>query len=164
MAMTHPSSPPPAFPWPDLAGRLVDGGHVLPVRVYYEDTDFSGVVYHASYLRFFERGRTDFLRLLGVGHAAMAAGAFGSARAFAVRTMTLDFRRPATIDDVLEVTTRRAALSGARIVLDQTIARAGEALVTASVTVAVIDGEGRPCRLPVSLRERLAEPAVRAAP
>jgi acyl-CoA thioester hydrolase len=128
---------------------------VLPVRVYYEDTDFSGVVYHASYLRFFERGRTDFLRLLGVGHAAMAAGAFGVARAFAVRTMTLDFRRAATIDDVLEVTTRRADLSGARIVLDQTIARDGETLVTATVTVAVIDGDGRPCRLPAAIRERL---------
>ncbi len=154
--MSHtPSPPPPAAPWPDLAGRLVDGGHVLPVRVYYEDTDFSGVVYHASYLRFFERGRTDFLRLLGVGHAAMAAGAFGVARAFAVRTMTLDFRRAATIDDVLEVTTRRADLSGARIVLDQTIARDGETLVTATVTVAVIDGDGRPCRLPAAIRERL---------
>ena len=154
--MTHTPSPPPAAAsWPDLAGRLVDGGHVLPVRVYYEDTDFSGVVYHASYLRFFERGRTDFLRLLGIGHAAMAAGAFGAARAFAVRSMTLDFRRPATIDDVLEVATRRAELSGARIVLDQTIARAGEVLVTATVTVAVIDGDGRPCRLPAAIRERL---------
>jgi acyl-CoA thioester hydrolase len=156
MAMPHSPSPPPAASvWPDLAGRLVDGGHVLPVRVYYEDTDFSGVVYHASYLRFFERGRTDFLRLLGIGHAAMAAGGFGSARAFAVRSMTLDFRRPATIDDVLEVTTRRAELTGARIVLDQAIARAGEVLVTAAVTVAVIDGDGRPCRLPPAIRERL---------
>lgn len=154
--MTNPPSPPPStIPWPDLAGRLVDGGHVLPVRVYYEDTDFSGVVYHASYLRFLERGRTDFLRLLGIGHAAMAAGAFGAARAFAVRTMSLDFRKPATIDDVLEVTTRRAELSGARIVLDQAIARDGVVLVTATVTVAVIDGEGRPCRLPVAIRERL---------
>jgi len=156
MTRSHTPSPPPsAASWPDLAGRLVEGGHVLPVRVYYEDTDFSGVVYHASYLRFFERGRTDFLRLLGIGHAAMAAGAFGAARAFAVRSMTLDFRRPATIDDVLEVTTRRAGLSGARIVLDQTIARAGEVLVTATVTVAVIDGEGRPCRLPAAIHERL---------
>lgn len=156
MTRSHTPSPPPsATAWPDLAGRLVDGGHVLPVRVYYEDTDFSGVVYHASYLRFFERGRTDFLRLLGIGHAAMAVGAFGSARAFAVRSMTLDFRRPATIDDVLEVTTRRAELSGARIVLDQAIARAGEVLVTATVTVAVIDGDGRPCRLPAAIRERL---------
>jgi acyl-CoA thioester hydrolase len=153
--MTRLPSPPLAAPWPDLAGRLVAGGHVLPVRVYYEDTDFSGVVYHASYLRFLERGRTDFLRLLGIGHAAMAAGAFGSARAFAVRTMTLDFRRPATIDDVLEVTTRRADVSGARIVLDQAIARDGVALVTATVTVAVIDGEGRPCRLPAAIRARL---------
>jgi acyl-CoA thioester hydrolase len=85
----------------------------------------------------------------------MAAGGFGAARAFAVRSMTLDFRRPATIDDVLEVTTRRAELSGARIVLDQAIARAGETRVTATVTVAVIDGDGRPCRLPAAIRERL---------
>jgi acyl-CoA thioester hydrolase len=153
--MTRPPTPPLAFPWPDLSGRLVDGGHVLPVRVYYEDTDFSGVVYHASYLRFLERGRTDFLRLLGIGHAAMAAGAFGTARAFAVRSMTLDFRRAATIDEVLEVTTRRGDLSGARIVLDQSIARGGEVLLTATVTVAVIDGDGRPCRLPAAIRDRL---------
>ena len=156
MAMTHTPSPPPsAAPWPDLAGRLVDGGHVLAVRVYYEDTDFSGVVYHPSFVRFLERGRTDFLRLLGIGHAAMAAGAFGTARAFAVRTMTLDFRRPAMIDDVLEVRTHRGTLSGARIVLDQTITRGGEVLLTASVTVAVIDADGRPCRLPAAFRERL---------
>lgn len=138
-----------------LSGEIVENVHHLTQRVYYEDTDFSGVVYHASYLRFFERGRTDFLRLLGIGHAAMADGAFGAARAFAVRSMTLDFRRPATIDDVLEVTTRRTELSGARIVLDQAIGRDGAVLVTATVTVAVIDGEGRPCRLPVAIRERL---------
>jgi len=146
--------------WPDLAGRFVGAGHVLPVRVYYEDTDFSGIVYHASHLRFLERGRTDCLRLLGIGHAALAAGAFGGgALAFAVRAITIDYRAPARIDEVLEVTTRLAEIGGARIVCEQAIRRAGgagEVIVTARVTVAILGADGRPRRLPAAVRDRLA--------
>ena len=87
--------------WPHLAGRLEGGAHVLPVRVYYEDTDFSGVVYHASYLRFLERGRTDFLRLGGVDQSTLHAA--GEGVIFAVRRMTVDFLKPARMDDVLIV-------------------------------------------------------------
>lgn len=162
---TPPDAPPGPVPaaWPDLAGRLVGGGHVLPVRVYYEDTDFSGIVYHASHLRFLERGRTDCLRLLGVGHTALAAGAFGGgALAFAVRAITIDYRAPARIDEVLEVTTRLAEIGGARIVCDQAIRRDGETLVDARVTVAILGADGRPRRLPAAVRDRLA--AADAAP
>ncbi len=111
-----------ADPWPDLAGRLVADGHVLPVRIYFEDTDFSGVVYHGTYVRFLERGRTDFLRLLGIGHEALARGehgAGGEGLAFAVRRMTLEFLKPARIDETVEVVTRLADLTGARVVVAQ---------------------------------------------
>jgi acyl-CoA thioester hydrolase len=74
--------------WPDLAGRLDQSGHVLPVRVYYEDTDFTGIVYHGAYVRFFERARSDFLRLIGIHHSELAEGDDGTSLAFAVRTMT----------------------------------------------------------------------------
>jgi acyl-CoA thioester hydrolase len=144
-------------PWPDLAGRLADGRHVLPVRVYFEDTDFSGVVYHASYLRFMERGRTDFLRLAGIGHGPLDRGETGGGErlAFAVRRMTLEFLKPARIDDLLEVHTRVAELTGARIVLEQAVCLGDATLVLAEVTVALVDGRGRVQRLPAEMRGRL---------
>ena len=100
--------------WPDLAGRLIEGRrHVLPVRVYFEDTDFSGLVYHATYLRWCERGRSDFLRLMGNDHQALIAGAQGrEPAAFVVRRMHLEYLKPARIDEVLEVTTRAKEFDG----------------------------------------------------
>lgn len=136
--------------WPDLAGRLVDGGHLLPVRVYFEDTDFSGVVYHASYLRFMERGRSDFLRLVGSDHAALFSGDDGVS--FAVRRMSIDFRRPARIDDVLEIRTRTEEMRGASMLLAQEVRRGGELLVSASVQVALVSATGRARRIPAELR------------
>ncbi len=146
------------FPWPDLAGRLVGEGHRLPVRVYYEDTDFSGVVYHAAYLKFLERGRTDFLRLRDISHAALCEAGL----AFAVRRMTLDFAKAARIDDALLVETRVAALRGASIVLDQWVRRGETVLVGAEVTVALIDRDGRPRRLTPAILDGLGR-AGRAA-
>ncbi|MEO0730534.1 MAG: YbgC/FadM family acyl-CoA thioesterase, partial [Pseudomonadota bacterium] len=111
--------------WPDLAGRIgenADGRpqHVLPVRVYFEDTDFSGVVYHASYLRWCERGRSDFLRLMGNNHQSLIAGdGDRKPAAFVVRRMSLEFLKPARIDDVLEVHTCASELGAASITLDQ---------------------------------------------
>ena len=102
---------------PPLAGWLTADGHVLPVRVYYEDTDFSGAVYHGSLVRFLERGRSDFLRIRGVSHAPLSAKGLH----FAVSEMTLSFHRAARIDDIVEVTTKVAKLSGARVVLAQAI-------------------------------------------
>jgi acyl-CoA thioester hydrolase len=138
--------------WPDLSGRLVDGAHILPVRIYYEDTDFSGVVYHGSYVRFMERGRTDFLRLLGVGHEALAKGEHaGEPLAFAVRKMAIEFLKPARIDDLVEVETRLDRIDGARIVLVQTIRRGSVTLVTAEVVVVMINAAGQPRRLPAAV-------------
>jgi acyl-CoA thioester hydrolase len=141
-----------------LSGRLIEGGHCLPVRVYFEDTDFSGVVYHARYLHFLERGRTDFLRLHGIGHRALMDGAFGEPMAFAVRRMEIDFLAPARIDDVLEVETRTALLGGARVLLDQRILKGGIVLVEAKVKVAVISPDGRARRMPAAVAERLGAP------
>ncbi|MBO0904447.1 tol-pal system-associated acyl-CoA thioesterase [Jiella sonneratiae] len=140
----------------DIAGRLEGGGHRLDLRVYFEDTDFSGVVYHARYLHFLERGRSDFLRLKGIGHRELMAGGFGAPMAFAVRRMEIDFLRPARIDDVLTVLTTTRQLGGARVLLDQKILRAEEVLVEANVKVAVISPEGKPMRMPQRVLEVLA--------
>ena len=110
--------------WPDLAGRLLQDGpartHVLPVRVYFEDTDFSGLVYHASYVRWCERGRSDFLRLLGGDHRRLIDGTDGSEpAAFVVRRMTFDFLKPARIDELLEVDTRVKSVGAASLTLLQ---------------------------------------------
>ncbi len=153
----------PARQWPDLAGRLIEdaGGrrHVLPVRVYFEDTDFSGLVYHATYLRWCERGRSDFLRLLGNDHHALFAGAAGrEPAAFVVRRMSLEYLRPARIDEVLEVTTRAKEWSAATLTLDQRVVRDGRDLFTAEVMVVLISASGKPLRLSAALREALQTP------
>jgi len=142
--------------WPDLAGRLVGGGHVLPIRIYFEDTDFSGVVYHANYLRFMERGRSDMLRLLGVNHDELDEGALGERLAFAVRHIDVEFLRPARIDDLIEVETRAAETAGARLVLDQVVRRGADVLVKAKVTIVMINADGRARRLPSAVRDTLA--------
>ena len=119
------------------------------MRVYYEDTDFSGVVYHASYLRFLERGRTDFLRLAGVDQSTLHAE--GEGLIFAVRRMTIEFVKPARMDDVLVIETRTEEVRGASLVIAQKILRDGEVIVSADVRVAAIAG-GRPARIPDGLR------------
>src|SRR5262249_34427514 len=107
---------PKAAEWPDLSGHFSGTHHVLPVRVYFEDTDFSGVVYHTSYLRWCERGRSDYLRLAGISHTALSEGALsGEPAAFAVRRIKADFLKPARIDDVLEVLTQCAEATKASI-------------------------------------------------
>nr|WP_286198659.1 tol-pal system-associated acyl-CoA thioesterase [Mesorhizobium sp. BR1-1-16] len=128
----------------------------MPIRIYFEDTDFSGVVYHASYVRFLERGRTEYVRLLGVHHAALDAGETGESLAFAVHRLEIEFRRPARIDDVVEVVTRPKEIRGARIILSQQVMRDGERLVDATVTVVLVNRAGRPCRIPDALAERFA--------
>lgn len=127
--------------------------HRLTVRVYYEDTDFSGVVYHANYLRFFERGRTEYLRDRGVEQAALRDTS-GQPLAFAVRRIAIDFMRPARMDDLLTVVTSLAEITGASLRLDQTILRGGDVLASAEVQVVMV-GEGRPRRLPLDLVTRL---------
>ena len=147
-----------------LAGRLTEaGGHALDVRVYFEDTDFSGVVYHARYLHFLERGRSDYLRLHGIGHRELMSGALGAPMAFAVRHMEIDFLRPARIDDVLTVATTTTLIGGARVMLSQRISLGDLELVTARVKVAVISPDGKPMRMPEAVRTRLAPAVVTTA-
>lgn len=131
-----------------LAGELTDFGHRTFARVYFADTDFSGVVYHARYLEFFERGRSDFLRLAGVHHGELADGKHGRKLVWIVRRMEIDFRAPAVIDDVLTIETRTNAISGARITMAQDLKRDDSLLVQAKVEAAIISEDGKPQRFP----------------
>lgn len=132
----------------ELSGRITPEGHRLSARIYFADTDFTGVVYHARYLEFFERGRSDFLRLAGVHHNELADGIHGETLAWVVKRMEIDFRSPARIDDIITVHTRTEKLSGARIHMVQEILRGDTVLVTARVEAAVINEEGKPRRFP----------------
>jgi acyl-CoA thioester hydrolase len=127
----------------------------LSVRVYYEDTDFSGRVYHASYLRFLERGRTEYLRGHGFAHREVAER---SGIVFAVRSLQIDYLAPALMDDLIRVETDVSAVRGASIEFGQRIVRDGKKLVTARVLVAVIR-DGRATRIPASLRSLLRAPS-----
>jgi acyl-CoA thioester hydrolase len=136
-----------------LDGAIGDGRHVMQVRVYYEDTDFSGIVYHANYLRFMERGRTNYLRLLGADQHALFAEAQNEAPGFAfvVRTMQIDYLKPAKMDDVLDVITWPIEVKGASILLAQEVRRGADVLVEAKVRVAFVSG-GRARPIPRALR------------
>lgn len=125
----------------------------LAVRVYYEDTDFSGVVYHARHLQFFERGRTEALRACGVSHTDLLARA--EPLAFAVRKMTTEWRAPARIDDLLDVRTRFGEIRGARMTLAQEIFRGETLIAAADVEAACMSLDGRPRRLPADILEKL---------
>jgi acyl-CoA thioester hydrolase len=137
----------------ELDGEVRDGRHVMAVRVYYEDTDFTGIVYHASYLRFMERGRTNYLRLIGADHRALFEETAQEAPGFAfvVRSMNIDFFKPARMDDVLDVVTAPEEVKGASVTLLQSVIRGGETLVEAHVRVAFVSG-GRAQRIPKALR------------
>ena len=116
------------------------------IRVYYEDTDFSGVVYHAAYLKFFERGRTEALRQLGVTHTELLAR--DEPLAFAVRKMTTEWISPAKIDDMLEVRTGFKAVKGARMLIGQEMWREEILIARAEVEAVCMSLSGRPRRLP----------------
>ena len=149
-----------------FGGEIRDGRHVLTLRVYYEDTDFSGVVYHASYLCFMERGRTYYLRLIGADHRALFEAAEREAPGFSfvVRSMTIEFLTPARMDDVLEVLTSPREVKGASVILHQQVARAGETLIDAQVRVAFVSaGRARPIPKPLRLAMR-ADPAAAQHP
>ncbi len=135
-----------------LGGALEHGIHRLRLRVYYEDTDFSGFVYHANYLRFMERGRTEMLRALAGDQSDMHREASGLI--FVVRKMVLDFLKPARMDDVLEVRSWSSDLRGASMHLRQEVRRGDEILMGAEVVVACVR-EGRAIRLPDGLRRAL---------
>jgi acyl-CoA thioester hydrolase len=136
-----------------LDGEIRDGRHVMRLRVYYEDTDFTGLVYHASYLRFMERGRSNYLRLLGADQRVLFENTEKEAPGFAfvVRAMQIDFLKPARMDDVLDVVTATEEVAGASVTLHQRVMRGDEVLIETKVRVAFVSG-GRARRIPESLR------------
>ena len=135
------------------AGRFEGRVHLLPVRVYYEDTDFTGLVYHGNYVRYFERGRSDFLREVGVSHSDLLAG--DSPTAFVITRMEIDFRLPARIDDALLVNTTYDSVRGPRLFITQQITRDDALIAQAVVEAACISLDGRPRKPPPGLVDRL---------
>ncbi len=126
--------------------------HTLSVRVYWEDTDASGLVYHATYIRFMERGRTELLRTLGMVQRDLLESPTAVPIFFVVRKMDVEFERPGRMDDLLTVETAVAAIGGASVDLDQRVLRDGELLAKARVRVVCVEG-GRARRLPAQARE-----------
>lgn len=135
-------------PWPGISGSIRNGNHIKPIRIYFEDTDAGGVVYHARYVAFCERARSDCLRLLGIHQST-----FEDCN-FVVRRMVCDFLRPARLDDLLEVHTRFLDMGGARLEIGQEVMLNGNTLFKAHVTVALVDSRGRPRRLPEDMADR----------
>ena len=141
-------------------GRFDGKTHILPLSVYYEDTDLSGFVYHANYLRFMERGRTECLRLAGAALAALEAP---EPTAWAILAADIRFRRPARLDDMVEVHTRLLTLSGARMTAAQQILLEGEVLVEARIEACIITLTGKARRIPDAVRQLLT-PLLYEAP
>jgi acyl-CoA thioester hydrolase len=150
---------------PALSGTVADGVHRFPLRVYYEDTDAGGIVYHATYLRFAERARTEMMRLLGAEHTVMRAE---SGAVWAVRSANVEFLRPARLDDLVTVETRVIDVGGASVRLRQVQVLSGgprfaaelaakpPELAIIEVRLACLDADGRPVRLPARVRTALA--------
>jgi len=135
-----------------LSGRMDGSTHIYPVRVFFEDTDAGGVVYHASYLRFAERARTEMMRLMGIDHTHLIER---EGVVFAVRRVEMDYLRPARLDDLLEVHTRLLEVRGASIVAEQNVRRGGDDIACGVLRLALIRRDGRPGRLPPALRQAL---------
>ena len=141
--------------WPDLAGRIEGNTHVLPIRVYFEDTDCGGVVYHANFLKFCERGRSDFIRLLGIDAQGLANPEAGEPAIFVVRHIEIDYLKPGRMDDVLEIVTTCAEIGSASLKLRQDVMRDGTLIVRAVVTVVLVGRSGKPQRLGALVRNAL---------
>ncbi|HEU4659267.1 MAG TPA: tol-pal system-associated acyl-CoA thioesterase [Pseudolabrys sp.] len=149
-----------------LDGAIRDGKHHQQVRVYYEDTDFSGIVYHASYLRFMERGRTNYLRLIGADHRALFEQTEKEAPGFAfvVRHMDIHFNKPAFMDDVLDIVTTPKEVKGASVMLNQKVIRGDDLIVEADVQVAFVSsGRARPIPKPLRIAMKADQEAGGAA-
>ncbi|MFQ5626326.1 MAG: YbgC/FadM family acyl-CoA thioesterase [Methyloligellaceae bacterium] len=146
--------------WPDLCGRIEGGKHVFPVRVYHEDTDFTGLVYHANFLKFCERARSDFVRLAGLSQTGLFAGEGGrEPAAFVVRHMEVDFLKPARMDDVLEIITSVDEIGGAALTLLQDVTRDETVLARLRVKIVLVGESGKVMRLGELVRASL-EPFV----
>jgi acyl-CoA thioester hydrolase len=135
------------------SGRIEAGAHILPLRIYYEDTDAAGIVYYGNWLRFLERGRTELLRLIGQEHSALRDERGVN---WVVRRCAIDYLKPARLDEVVEVVTTCGELRGASLDMLQQARRGGDVLVCAELTVACMGATGRPVRLPPHIRTALA--------
>lgn len=144
----------PAIP---TSGYLKRGRHYLPVRVYYEDTDAGGIVYHTNYLKYMERARTDFLRLIGIEQSRLIADDADPIK-FAVKSLTIEYHQPARLDDALIVETQPATVKAASMTISQWIWRDKTLVANADFRVAVLNEQGAPKRLSKALREKLANP------
>lgn len=149
----------PPLPQSDINGYLVDGEHRQPVRVYYEDTDASGIVFYGNYPRFLERSRTNFLRLIGIHHQDLFA--LEEPIAWTVTKLEIAYKRPARLDDTLEVRSRYTKLTAARVFGHQSVWRGDELLVEARIEAACINLDGRARRIPGWVRD-LMEPYISA--
>ena len=149
---------PPASP---TTGRIEGGRHILPLRIYYEDTDAQGIVYYANWMRFLERGRTELLRLLGQEHSALKAE---RGLNWVVRRCTIDYLKPARLDETVEILTGCGELRGASLHMLQEARRGEETLVRADLLIACMDDGGRPMRLPPPVRTALAQVAGKEPP
>ncbi|WP_156679983.1 tol-pal system-associated acyl-CoA thioesterase [Sphingomonas profundi] len=127
------------------AGTLLDGAHRFALRVYFEDTDLTGIVYHANYLRFMERARSDMLRCAGIDQRAAHEAGEG---AYAVADLAIRYRRPARLDDALVVVSRVGEIRAAACLIHQRVMRGQEVLTEADVTAAFVAPDGRPRRQP----------------
>lgn len=136
--------------------------HILPTRVYYEDTDFSGVVYHGAYVKFLERGRTEYLRAVGIHHKEMLE--LDEPIAFIIQKLNLEYKRPARIDEALEVRTVFYQSRGVRLRADQSVWRGDELLVDAQVTAACINLSGAPRRMPKFVADAVAPHLIAGEP
>jgi acyl-CoA thioester hydrolase len=137
----------------ELGGRFDGKIHVLPVRIYYEDTDVSGVVYHANYLRYMERGRSEFFRAVGITKLAQLEQP--DPTAWALRKCAIEYHRPARLDDLIEVHTRCIGISGARLSAEQKCFANGQLLTEAEVEACVITLTGKPRRIPGDMRKKI---------
>ena len=133
-------------------GRIEGGQHILPLRIYYEDTDAQGIVYYANWLRFLERGRTELLRMIGLEHSALQAA---SGINWVVRRCTIDYLKPARLDETIDIVTACGEMRGASLHMIQEARRGAEVLVRAELLVACMGESGRPARLPLQARNAL---------
>ncbi len=142
--------------WPDLAGRIEGGRHILPVRVYHEDTDFTGLVYHANFLKFCERARSDMVRIAGISQTELFTGEGDTEpAAFVVRHMDVDFLKPARMNDLLEVVTSVADLGGATMTLLQEVMREDTVVARLHVKIVLVGASGKVRRLDTLVRAAL---------
>ena len=139
------------------SGRIEAGRHILPLRIYYEDTDAQGIVYYANWLRFLERGRTELLRLIGLEHGALRAE---SGIDWVVRRCTIDYLKPARLDDIVDIVTGCGEMRGASLDMIQEARRGDELLVSAELLIACLGAKGRPVRLPAQARTALQRVAM----